>query len=168
MSKDLDLFVTVKLLGDTPAVLSLGKFCEEHGYSFEWTSGHLHLLKNGRRIRCNTENLVPIVVPGLSTRSSSSATRTSATSDSEASTFRPAITRSQSKSSQVRRDPLRSKETENKKQIVDRSSTGETRCAICMNGWKSLHRILWTRGFRHSGAHPQALLVNRKQQRRKK
>ena len=28
---DLDLFVTVQILDDTPAVLSLGKLCEEHG-----------------------------------------------------------------------------------------------------------------------------------------
>ena len=38
--KDLDIFLTVKLLEDTPAVLSLGKLCEEHGYSYEWISGH--------------------------------------------------------------------------------------------------------------------------------
>ena len=31
-----------------------------------------HLIKNGIRIQCNTENFVPIVVPGLSTSSSSS------------------------------------------------------------------------------------------------
>ena len=31
-----------------------------------------HLIKNGFRIQCNTENFEPIVVPGLSTRSSSS------------------------------------------------------------------------------------------------
>ena len=37
--KELDLFVTVKLLEDTPAVLPLGKLCEDHGYSNEWTSG---------------------------------------------------------------------------------------------------------------------------------
>ena len=30
---DLDLFVTVQIFGDTPAVLSLGQFCEDHGYS---------------------------------------------------------------------------------------------------------------------------------------
>ena len=30
-----------------------------------------HLIKNGSRIRCNTENFVPIVVPGLSANSSS-------------------------------------------------------------------------------------------------
>ena len=29
---DLDLFVTVQLLEETLAVLSLGKFCEDHGY----------------------------------------------------------------------------------------------------------------------------------------
>ena len=28
--KELDLFVNVKLLEDTPAVLSLGKLCEDH------------------------------------------------------------------------------------------------------------------------------------------
>ena len=38
--KELDLFLTVKLLEDTPAVLSLGKLCDDHGYSYEWTSGH--------------------------------------------------------------------------------------------------------------------------------
>ena len=31
--RDLDIFVTVQLLEDTPAVLSLGKLCEDHGYS---------------------------------------------------------------------------------------------------------------------------------------
>ena len=36
---DLDLFVTVQLLEDTPAVLSLGTLCEEHGYTHEWASG---------------------------------------------------------------------------------------------------------------------------------
>ena len=97
--KELDLFVTVKHLDDSPAVLSLGKLCEDHGYSYEWTSGHFpHLIKNGRSILCQTENYVPIVVPGLSTGSSSSTTSTSATSlpqDVVDSTFRPAVTRSQ-------------------------------------------------------------------------
>ena len=35
---DLNLFVTVRLLDETPAVLSLGKLCEDHGYPFEWLS----------------------------------------------------------------------------------------------------------------------------------
>ena len=33
---DLDLFVTVQLLEETPTVLSLGLFCSEHGCSYEW------------------------------------------------------------------------------------------------------------------------------------
>ena len=37
--KELDLFVTVMLLEQTPAVLSLGKLCEDHGYIYHWTSG---------------------------------------------------------------------------------------------------------------------------------
>ena len=36
---DLDLFVTVQLLEDTPTVLSLGKLSEYHGYSCEWSTG---------------------------------------------------------------------------------------------------------------------------------
>ena len=37
--KGLDLIVTVMLLEETPAVLSLGKLCEDHGYTYHWTSG---------------------------------------------------------------------------------------------------------------------------------
>ena len=77
--KELNLFVTVMLLEDTPAVLSLGKLCEDHGYTYHRTSGHISS-KNGRKIECNTANYVPFVVSGLSTSSSSSATLTSQTS----------------------------------------------------------------------------------------
>ena len=71
--KELDLFLTMKVLENTPAVLSLGKLCDENGYSFEWINGQKpHLIKNGIRIQCNTENFVPIVVPGLSSTSSAS------------------------------------------------------------------------------------------------
>ena len=37
--KELDIFVTMKVLEDTPAVLSLGKLCDENGYSHEWING---------------------------------------------------------------------------------------------------------------------------------
>ena len=60
----LGTFLTMKVLEDTPAVLSPGKLCDEHGYSSEWINGQKpHLIKNGIRIQCNTENFVPIVVP---------------------------------------------------------------------------------------------------------
>ena len=71
--KELDIFLSVKVLENTPAVLSLGKLCVQNGYSYEWINGQKpHIIQNGIRIQCNTENFVPIVVPGLSTSSSSS------------------------------------------------------------------------------------------------
>ena len=71
--KELDIFLTMKVVENTPAVLSLGKLCDENGYSYEWINGQkTHLIKNGIRIQCNTENFVPIVVPGLSSLSSGS------------------------------------------------------------------------------------------------
>ena len=70
--KELDIFLTVKVLENTPAVLSLGKLCDENGYSYEWINGQKpHLIKNGIRIACNTENFVLIVVSSSSSGSSS-------------------------------------------------------------------------------------------------
>ena len=69
--KELDLLLTMKVLDNTPAVLSLGKLCDENGYSYEWIDGQKpHLIKDGIRIICYTENFVPIVVPGLTSSSS--------------------------------------------------------------------------------------------------
>ena len=77
--KELGIFFTVKVLDNTPAVLSLVKLCDKNGYSYEWINGQKsHLIKDGIRIICNTENFVPIVVPGLS-RSSSGSSSTSRT-----------------------------------------------------------------------------------------
>ena len=71
--KELDFFATMKVVENTPAVLSLGKLCDENGYSYEWINGQKpHLIKSGIRIPFNTENFVPIVVPGLSSSSSRS------------------------------------------------------------------------------------------------
>ena len=97
--KVLDLFVTVMLLEETPAVLSLGKLCEDHGYTYHWTSGQKpHLTKNGKRIYCKISNYVPFVVPGLSTSPSTTPTPTSSSSslqDSVISTENPAAERSE-------------------------------------------------------------------------
>ena len=71
--KELGILLTMKVREDTPAVLSLGKLCDENGYSYEWINGQKpHLIEDGIRIICNTENFVPIVVPGLSSSSSAS------------------------------------------------------------------------------------------------
>ena len=61
--KELDIFLTMKVLENTPAVLSLGQLCDENGYSYEWINGQKpHLIKDGIRIICNMENFVPIVI----------------------------------------------------------------------------------------------------------
>ena len=86
--QELDIFLTMKVLDNTPAVLSLGKLCDENGYSYEWINGQKpHLIKDGIRIICNTENFVPIVVPGLSSSfsGSSSTSRTSMKQESHSS-----------------------------------------------------------------------------------
>ena len=62
---DLNQFVTVQPLEETLAVLSLVKLCEDHGYSNEWVT------ENGKIIFCKTDNLIPLVVPGLSVNSGS-------------------------------------------------------------------------------------------------
>ena len=47
--KELDVFVTVMLLEETLAVLFLGKLCEDHGHTYNWTSGQQpHLTKKGK------------------------------------------------------------------------------------------------------------------------
>ena len=37
--KELEKFLTMQVLEDTPAVLSVGKLCDEHEYSYEWING---------------------------------------------------------------------------------------------------------------------------------
>ena len=70
--KELDIFLTMKVFENTPAVLSVGNFCDENGYSHEWINGQEpHPINSGIRIQCNAENFVPIVVPGLSTSQAS-------------------------------------------------------------------------------------------------
>ena len=82
--KELDIFLTEKVLDNTPAVLSLGELCDENGYSYEWINGQKpHLIKNGIRIPYNTENFVPIVVPGLSSSSSGSSSTSKTPSKQE-------------------------------------------------------------------------------------
>ena len=65
--KELDILLTMKVLDNTPAVLSLGKLCDENGYSYEWINGQKpRLIKDGIRIPCNTENYIsPVQVSNL-------------------------------------------------------------------------------------------------------
>ena len=78
--KELDIFLTMKVLNNTPAVLWIGKLCDENGCSNEWINGKKpHLIENGIRTPCSTENFVPVVVPGLFANPSSGSSSTSRT-----------------------------------------------------------------------------------------
>ena len=37
--KEFEIFLTMKVLEDMPAFLSLGKLCDENGYSYGWING---------------------------------------------------------------------------------------------------------------------------------
>ena len=44
--RELDIFLTMKVLENTPAVLSLRKLCDENGYFDEWINGYKpHFIK---------------------------------------------------------------------------------------------------------------------------
>ena len=50
--KELDIFLTMKVLENTPAVLSLGKLCDENGYSYEWINGQKpHFIQDDGELR---------------------------------------------------------------------------------------------------------------------
>ena len=51
--KELDIFLTMKVLDNTPGVLSLGKLCDENGYNYEWINGQKNTSHQGR----NSDNL---------------------------------------------------------------------------------------------------------------
>ena len=110
------IFLTMKVLENTPALLSLGKLCDENGYSYEWINGQKpHLIKNGIRIICNTENFVPIVVPGL-TSSSSGSSSTSRTPMKQESRSSPSSSSSPS-SPTVGEIPVREREDASNRDI---------------------------------------------------
>ena len=132
--RELDLFVTVMLLEDTPAVPSHGKLCEDHGHHYHWTSGQKpHLIKNDRKIDCNSANNVPFVVPGLPTSSSSSSSPTFPT------IFFASSTRSESMSEEVQGKLTHGQaETENPNiKMTTTRKYKETCPMICPNGDRS-------------------------------
>ena len=62
--RELDLFVKVMLLENTVAVLSLGKPCEDHGYTHQWTSGQKpHLIKKWQENQLRHSKLCTIRRP---------------------------------------------------------------------------------------------------------
>ena len=138
-----NLFVTVMLLQETFAVLSLAKLCEEHGCTYHSKSGQKpHLIKNGKRVDCKKTNYVPLVVPEISA-SSSSTTPSSASSSSSSqestsanrdsvsdnrSVETPVSERSGGTNEELRGEPLHeSAETENQNKAEEVHEIGEER-----------------------------------------
>ena len=61
--KELDIFLIMKVLDNTPSVSSLGNLCDANVFSCEWINGQKHhLIYDGIRIQCNTKNFVPILL----------------------------------------------------------------------------------------------------------
>ena len=117
--QNLDLFITVQLLEETPAVLSLGKFRSEHGRSYEWKNGETpQLTQNGKIITCSVDNFVPLVVLGLSSSSSSSS----------ASTSRPKKQSNSSGESETSLDPMTTRSAK-------RASDPGNRCRQALTSW---------------------------------
>ena len=67
--KDVDMFVTIELLEGIPAVLFPEKLFEDNGYSYEWEESQTpNLTQNGKIVLSKCDNVVPIVVLGLSSK----------------------------------------------------------------------------------------------------
>ena len=170
--KELDFFVTVMLLEETPTVLSLGKLCEDHGYTLpvdqrSETTTH----PKGKNIDCNISNYVSFVVPRLSTSSSASSTPTSSTSSSKDPTSssqdsvldinryteNPATERNGSTSDELRGNPLhRPTKTKNTQKMKDTKKYRAIYCMNCRTGcgssgkiW-SMKEVLQSRGTTRS------------------
>ena len=178
--KELDIFLTMKVLENTPAVLPLGKLCDENGYSYEWINGQKpHLIKDGMRIICNTENFVPIVVRGLTSSSStpSSSFRTpikqeshSFSSSSSSSPSSPSVgeiqvrEREDAPNSDISPVPMsdlvddrsgqpeETKPTKSQKQIKKKPRLNGGTCVTILrfrNGCKNSGRIWWMMKFHY-------------------
>ena len=58
---DLGVFCHMDTAGRFTAVPSLGLLCEEMSYSYEWKGESPSLVRDGKMVRCKSENHVPIV-----------------------------------------------------------------------------------------------------------
>ena len=121
--KELDLFVTVMLLEESPAVLSLGKLCEDHGYTYHWTSGQkTRLTKKRQENKLQQIKLCAVRSPVFIYEFFTTPTPISSSSSSQDSVFgvnryteNPAQERSGSTSEDIPWNPLHTTtETENK------------------------------------------------------
>ena len=139
---DLELFVTVEILNDTPAVLSLGKLCAEHGHIDEWASGQKpHLTKNGEKFcairidfKLERRFVFYIVLEGL-TQYLSEFSKVTKLRYSRSSIGRPGRSFRKSRTKIKRKATI-------KQQAVD--------CEISQSGWRSSQTISKIQKCQHS------------------
>ena len=161
--KELYIFLTMKVLEDTLAVLSLGKLCDEHGYSYERINGQKpHLIKNDIRIQCNTENFVPVVVLGLSTRLLQVKLITQITIQQSSHVKVWIVKHGGTRSFLKHQKSCYMNQPKSQNQIKMRITNryGESRIQTYQNGCKNSQRILWMKEFLNAETHTRVLLMN--------
>ena len=160
--KELDLFVTKMLLGETPAVLSLGELCDDHGYTHHWTSGQKptsHQKWQNTQLQCSEPRTIRCPGSPVSSTSFSLDSLTSSPKDSVVGTENPATERSEIMTEESRRYPSRgSAETENTKNMETTKNCEVKYCKMCRNGFWISKRIWWIRMFNHMNTLPATLM----------
>ena len=114
-----------------------------------------------QKIQCNTENYVPVVVPGLSRgsfRSTASTSPASLPQDTADDKSRNNTT-SKCQHSGSGRPVAGSCRNTTKLKIRTPYPHRETCCEICHSGQRSSQKIYKMKECRHQGTHPQALLM---------
>ena len=142
--------MTLMLLENTLAVLSLGKLCEEFGYSYHWTSGQNHISSKMAR---------HFIATIRSSTSSTSPTSSSQESVNDAEI--PAIRRSESASEEslAREDPWhRSAEIEPPKKMTTKNYRVMS-CKACQIGYRSSSMDWLMKVFQNTEIFP-VLLMN--------
>ena len=140
---DLHLLVIVQLLEDILAVPSSGNFCEETRLYLrvgQWSKSHICLTTNGKIILCNTENFVPVVVPGWSSSSSASSSSTSLPQDSSSTSSSPARLRSDDTHVQASGNRGDFSENQKQKEKEGSQSSNEKSIARSPEVVRGLHR----------------------------
>ena len=145
----MDLFVTVMLLEDTAAVLSLGKLCEDHGYSNDWTTGPKHIITDGKynaaRFKLSFTYISSIVTAGYCG-------------------LYPCVP----KQHEVRERVSKHGETRRQNQQKPKKQTKMETPRLRQNGWKNSRAIWWMKVLQNTGTHPPVLLVSQLQSRLEK
>ena len=151
---DFDVFLTEQIVVDTSSVLSFGKRCEDHGYSYDWSGGQKHLSEAARKYnatkRITQLSLFQACQPNLPARlrvhSQHRYRRT------QCVMIRCHVQQPHGEgvhavdhweiSYEIPKKPT------TKRKMRTSTKHGEARCVICQNGWRNSTRFRGRRSFR--------------------